>query len=91
MRLAPSIGRVLKSQLSTLVGWISSIPSRRRLERLLYSFRIGDGWWLQEYNKRRFPDGVMGYSMCDRMKHRVPQPVRTFVKKALGIAGDPKR
>jgi hypothetical protein len=54
---------------------------------------FGDGWWLQEYNKRRFPihDGVMGYSMYDRMKYRVPQPVRTFVKKALGIAGDPKR
>jgi hypothetical protein len=46
---------------------------------------LGDGWWLQEYNRKRFPvmDNSIGYSMADKVKALVPQPLKSFAKKAL--------
>ena len=55
---------------------------KRTAEHSLDPF--GDGWWLQEYNKKRFPirDGAMGYTMYRRLKDLVPKPVKALVKRA---------
>jgi len=46
---------------------------------------LGDGWWMQEYNCKKFPvmDNVIGYSMVDRVKALVPQRLKSFVKKVV--------
>ncbi len=46
---------------------------------------LGDGWWLQEYNRTRFPvqDSAIQYSFAERVKAIVPQRFKSFIKKAL--------
>lgn len=45
----------------------------------------GDTWWRQRYNARRFPDfsRTRGFSLYERAKARVPEPVRIAVKRRL--------
>jgi hypothetical protein len=42
-----------------------------------------DGWWLQRYNKRRFPvrDDMLPSSALDHVKRFVPEPAKAFVRK----------
>jgi hypothetical protein len=49
---------------------------------------LGDGWWLQEYNRKRFPvrDRAVRYSMSARLKYLVPQPLKSLVKRAVRSA-----
>jgi methyltransferase family protein len=56
---------------------------RRTEDQLLDPF--GDGWWLQQYNQKRFPiqDRDVKYSMSSRLKYLVPEPLKAFVKKAV--------
>jgi hypothetical protein len=56
---------------------------RRTREDLFDPF--GDGWWLQEYNRKRFPirDSAVKYSVSTKLKYLVPQPLKAFIKKVL--------
>jgi methyltransferase family protein len=56
---------------------------KRTREQLFDPF--GDGWWLQEYNRKRFPvrDSAVRYSMSSRLKFLLPQPLKSLVKKAV--------
>jgi hypothetical protein len=47
---------------------------------------LGDGWWSQEYNRKRFPvrASAVGYSMTDRVKAFMPRRVKSFLKRAVG-------
>jgi hypothetical protein len=42
-----------------------------------------DGWWLQQYNKRRFPvrDDMIPVSGIDHVKRFVPEPVKAVVRR----------
>lgn len=46
---------------------------------------LDDGWWLQEYNRKRFPvhDSMIKYSTSTKLKQLVPGPLKSFVKKAI--------
>jgi hypothetical protein len=46
---------------------------------------LGDGWWLQEYNRKRFPvrDSAVKYSMSIKLKYLVPENVKSLLKKAM--------
>ncbi len=46
---------------------------------------LGDGWWLQEYNLKRFPvrDSAIRYRFAERIKALVPLRYKLFVKKIL--------
>jgi len=48
---------------------------------------LGDGWWLQEYNRRRFPiqDNAIHYSMIDKIKGLAPRSVKALIKKAVKL------
>jgi hypothetical protein len=44
---------------------------------------LDDGWWLQNYNKKRYPvrDKAVGLSPFDRLKGRVPHPLKSALKR----------
>lgn len=44
---------------------------------------LADGWWLQPYNKRRFPvrDDMIPYTTRDRVKRMVPEPAKELVRR----------
>lgn len=44
---------------------------------------LADGWWLQQYNKRRFParDEMIPVTMLDRVKRVVPAPAKTLIRR----------
>jgi hypothetical protein len=44
--------------------------------------QLGDGWWLQAYNKKRYPV-VAGLSPVDRLKGRIPLPLRSALKRLI--------
>jgi hypothetical protein len=46
---------------------------------------LGDGWWLQEYNRKRFQvrDRALHYSMSARLKYLVPQSLKALVKRTV--------
>lgn len=56
---------------------------RRTGEQLFDPF--GDGWWLQEYNRKRFPvrDSAVKYSTSMKLKYLVPEPLKSFLKKTM--------
>jgi hypothetical protein len=56
---------------------------KRTREQLFDPF--DDGWWVQEYNRKRFPirDSVLKYSMSSNLKYLVPLPLKSFLKKAI--------
>ncbi|HEV7670404.1 MAG TPA: class I SAM-dependent methyltransferase [Thermoanaerobaculia bacterium] len=45
----------------------------------------GDGWWLQNYNRSRYPitDPAIPLSPLEALKRRVPAPVKGALKKVL--------
>jgi hypothetical protein len=45
----------------------------------------GDGWWLQEYNRKRFPvrDRAVKYPTSIKLKYLVPENLKSFLKKAI--------
>lgn len=49
---------------------------------------FGDGWWLQEYNRKGFPvaDTMIKYSTTDRMKALLPRSLKRVLKKIAGRA-----
>ena len=47
---------------------------------------LADGWWTQQYNKRRFPmrDEMIRVTPMGRLKRAVPAPVKQLAKRLLG-------
>jgi len=47
---------------------------------------LADGWWLQQYNERRFPvrDGMIRLSMTGRLKRALPAPLKQLIERLLG-------
>ncbi len=46
---------------------------------------LGDGWWLQGYNRKRYPivDPEIPVSATDALKRRVPAPVKKAIRRLL--------
>jgi hypothetical protein len=46
---------------------------------------FGDGWWLQEYNCKRFPvrDCAVKYPLSIKLKYLVPENLKSFLKKTM--------
>ena len=44
----------------------------------------GDGWWLQNYNKRRFPIENLYSKLRRKSIEWLPEPVKIKIKRALG-------
>ena len=44
---------------------------------------FADGWWLQHYNKRRFParDELIPVTLIDRLKQATPAPVKALARR----------
>jgi len=49
---------------------------------------LDDGWWLQEYNRKRFPvhDSAIKYSTSTKLKSLVPVPIKQFLKRVIKSA-----
>jgi hypothetical protein len=45
---------------------------------------LGDGWWLQRYNKRRFPVEGLAAKLRRKAVTWMPQPVKRTIKQILG-------
>jgi hypothetical protein len=48
---------------------------------------LADGWWLQQYNKRRFPsrDEMIPVSVFDRVKQAVPEPAKALGRRLRAL------
>ena len=47
---------------------------------------LGDGWWLQRYNRKRHPirDSAIVLSWKDRVKRRIPAPLKRVLRRMRG-------
>lgn len=78
---------IREDRMFELVEVVETTAFFKRTKEQLFD-PIGDGWWLQEYNRKRFPvrDSAVKYSMSTKLKYLLPQPLKSFLKKAIGAA-----
>jgi hypothetical protein len=75
---------IREDQMFELVEVVETTAFFRRTGNQLFD-PFGDGWWLHNYNSRRFPvhDSAVRYSTSMKLKYLVPEKVKSFLKQAM--------
>jgi hypothetical protein len=77
-------GFMREDRMFKLIEVVETTAFFRRTGEQLFD-PLGDGWWLQEYNRKRFPvrDSAVKYSTSMKLKYLVPEPLKSFLKKTM--------